>query len=138
MVNNIQSFLSENFNVLETWSTMLVIKDDDQNQQFIHMFNSLMDKVESGEHSHKPLADMIKSAILKYEEKYEFEDIYPAEILRSLMKEHGHTQQYLENMGIAPRTVISNILNNRRSINLNQIKRLSKLYNINPAVFIEL
>ena len=133
---NLQNFISENQPVLETWTHLLHIKTDDQIDQLVEQYEVLMTKIQAGEEHLRGLADTIKTAILKYESKFEFEKLPADELLKSFMQDHNHTQKYLEDQGIASRTVISDVLNKKRKLNAGQIERLSKLYHVSPAVFI--
>lgn len=71
-------------------------------------------------------------------EKKEFESelnkIAPKDILEFLMEEHGLNQSDLSKE-LGGQSIVSNILNGKRSLNNSQISKLSKRFNVSPSVF---
>lgn len=60
----------------------------------------------------------------------------PAEVLASLMEEHGVSQYGLEKAGIADQSLLSKILSSKRGISRALAKRLGKRFQIEPSVFL--
>lgn len=56
--------------------------------------------------------------------------------LRFLMEEHGLTQSDFKNE-IGSQGVVSEIINGRRTLNLNHIKKLSERFKVSPETFID-
>ena len=59
----------------------------------------------------------------------------PREMLRFLMEENDLNQSYLPELG--SQGVVSEILSGKRTLNVGQISRLAKRFNVSPAVFVE-
>ena len=58
----------------------------------------------------------------------------PLETLKALMAEHGFRQSDLKEIG--SQGVMSEILKGKRSLNIRQVKALSKKFHVSPAVFL--
>ncbi|MBN2655941.1 MAG: helix-turn-helix domain-containing protein [Spirochaetales bacterium] len=113
----------------------LQIHNEKDNDREIEHLESLTERFEAGETDLEPLIDYLSSLIVDLEEKtYPLETADPVGILRHLMEQHGHRQSDLNDM--ASRTVISEILNGKRQLNLGHIRRLSQKYGVSPEVFI--
>ena len=78
----------------------------------------------------------LKILIQAYEnEKFKFKPVSAAEVLKDLMIRHDLKQKDLENE-IGAQAHVSRILSGDRELTVNQIKALSKRFNVNPSVFI--
>lgn len=98
--------------------------------------DELLDVVGDDEnHPLSGLIDRIGDVIATYDEAhYPIPNAAPHEILAFLMQQHGLTQSDLPE--VAGQSVISEILNGKRKLNLNHIKALSKRFDVPAAVFI--
>lgn len=99
---------------------------------------SVLDKLAAEE---KPTAEEEKYAqvLLTLIEAYEEEHhsipgASPAEVLRTLMDAHNLIQKDLASI-FGSESVVSDVLHNKRVINRNHIEKLSKRFNVSPAVF---
>jgi HTH-type transcriptional regulator/antitoxin HigA len=83
------------------------------------------------------LIDVISHMITMYDERknYQIQGIAGVDALRFLMDQHHLTQTDLPEIG--SQGVVSEILQNKRKLNVGQIKKLSKKFHVSPNTFIE-
>lgn len=78
---------------------------------------------------------LIAPLISAYEQKvHPLPDASPVEILRFLMEQHGLKQNDLAGE-LGGQSVVSDLLNGKRTLNVDQIKNLSARFHISPASF---
>ena len=104
--------------------------------KLVNLLDSLIDEVGNNEnHSLTSLMETIGSLIETYESQYINEiEGNPIDALNALMDEHGLKQSDLSEIG--SQGVVSEILSDKRQLNVRQIKMLSKRFKVSPAVFI--
>ncbi len=113
----------------------LQIHSEEEHDKAVEHLLGLTDRFETGEHELEPVIDYITSLISAFEDAhYPIQDVSPVEILKHLMENHGHTQGDLTD--VAPRSVINEILNGKRSLNLRHIRKLAEKYGTSPNLFI--
>ncbi len=98
--------------------------------------DTLIDEV--GENESHPLASLMET-IGNLVESYEARNLpeitgEPIQTLKSLMDEHGLNQSDLKEIG--SQGIVSEILSGKRQLNLRQVKMLSAIFNVSPAVFL--
>ena len=85
-----------------------------------------------------PLFELVVSVVDKYEISIEpelaIEEEDPVAVIRVLMDQHGLRQSELPEIG--SQGVVSEILNGRRQLNVNQIKALSERFNVPSNLFV--
>ena len=123
----------------KTWPAVeqyLSIHTKQDYENAIFALNRLLDVV--GDNEKHPLFGFIEIlgiVIENYEtQHHSWDDVSGVEALKSLMEEHDLKQDDLSEIG--SQGVVSEILNGKRQLNINQIKKLSERFNVNPAVFI--
>jgi HTH-type transcriptional regulator/antitoxin HigA len=125
--------------IAKVWPTVQNVFSVPHNDTDYNKLVSLLDGVidEVGENENHPLASLMESLGLlveTYEENHVKEpEGNPIEILKVLMAEHGFKQTDLSEIG--SQGVVSEILKEKRSLNIRQIKALSKKFHVSPAVF---
>ncbi len=105
-------------------------------EQLVNLLDELVDVVR-GDESH-PLAKMM-DVVGVLVENYEDEHIplpaaEPVAVLRHFMQEYNLRQTDLPELG--SQGVVSEILHGKRTLNLRQVKALSRRFNVPVAVFI--
>ena len=104
--------------------------------KLVNLLDSLIDEV--GNNENHPLASLMEtigSLIETYESQYVNQmKSDPVDTLKFLMMEHDLKQSDLSDIG--SQGVVSEILSGKRQLNIRQIKTLSKLFGVSPAVFI--
>jgi HTH-type transcriptional regulator/antitoxin HigA len=104
--------------------------------RLVNLLDSLIDEVGNSEnHPLTSLMETIGSLIETYESQYINEiEGNPIDALKTLMKGHDLKQSDLSKIG--SQGVISEILSGKRQLNVRQIKMLSNLFKVSPAVFV--
>ena len=122
-----------------SWSSispLLVIHNEEELDSATNHLNELLDEI--GDHEEHPLyslLDTLGTLIHAYEqEHYPISDAGGVEVLRFLMQEHELTQSNLPEIG--SQGVVSEILNDKRELNVRQIRDLAKRFNVSAAVFV--
>ena len=112
-------------------------KNDAEYDLLVDRLDKLLDIVgEKDSHPLMGLIDILSNIISSYDEKhFEISDLKGVNALKYLMELHHLKQADLYEIG--SQGVISEILNEKRKLNLRQIKILSDLFNVNPATFFD-
>lgn len=123
----------------KTWPTVeqyLSIHTKQDYENAIIVLNHLLDEV--GDNKDHPLFGFIEIlgiVIENYEtEHHDWEDASGVDVLKYLMEEHNLNQTDLSEIG--SQGVVSEILNGKRQLNVNQIKKLGERFHVKPAVFL--
>lgn len=112
----------------------LVIYNDNDLETMADYAETLADRIEDGNQEIEPLFDYVTEQIVKYEKSTSIPvKVSGPQVLRFLMDQHNHKLKELE--GIGPKSVWSEILNEKRQLNKNHITKLAEKYNVSPAVF---
>jgi len=102
------------------------------------ILDKLLDIVGADEnHELMGLIDVISHMIAIYDEQenYEIKSVSGIQALKFLMNQHHLTQSNLPEIG--SQGVVSEILQGKRKLNINQIKKLSKRFHVSPNTFID-
>jgi len=99
----------------------------------------IMDELADMAAGHNDIVMVFVNAIADRIEEYEEQHLEipkptPSEVLAELMRIKGVKQKDLGE--IAPQSVISELLNNKREMNIEHIKRLSEFFNVPVTMFI--
>ena len=135
---NMHQQLSE---AIKYWNHIAPIVKYPKNKKEFNELVSQLDELleivgDNEEHRLMGLVDTLSNLIASYEEQYsKASNIKGAAALKLLMNTHHLTQADLSE--IASQGVISEILNEKRALNVRQIKLLSKKFNVNPSTFID-
>ena len=114
-----------------------VIKTEEENDRALEIVLGLMKKGDKRSPEETRLLDQIVTLIEDFEEKaYPMgESVVPADILRSLMKEHELKQADM--LGIfGSQGVVSQVLNGKREISKAQARRLAERFRLSVDIFI--
>ena len=105
-------------------------------QALVETLDSLIDEIgDNDAHQLAPVMETVGKLIENYENQtYIMEDAPPVEILKYLMREHGLKQSDLKEVG--SQGIVSEILAGKRTLNIEQIKKVSKRFHVSPLVFI--
>lgn len=115
---------------------LLTIRNEREYNTAVKRLNELLDEIGDNEkHPLYSLLDTLGTLIHVYEEEhYPIPDATGADMLRFLMDEHGLTQSDLPEVG--SQGVVSEILNNKRELNVRQIRLLAQRFKVSTAVFL--
>jgi HTH-type transcriptional regulator/antitoxin HigA len=111
------------------------VKDEETAIQAGETVERLDELIGEGRSELEYLSEYVLEQIQKYEASLPKEKLEPAEILTYLMEEHGHRQVDLTDL--APKSVISAVLNGKREMSKNLIRGLARKYSVNPSVFLK-
>ena len=123
----------------KTWPVVerhLSIHNKHDHEQAITVLNRLLDEV--GDNEKHPLysfLEVLGIVIENYEaEHYTWAEASGVNVLKYLIQEHNLNQQDL--LEIGSQGVVSEILNGKRQLNVNQIRKLGARFHVSPAVFL--
>ena len=125
--------------IAKVWSTVQDVFSVPHSEKEFQKLVSLLDGVtdEVGENESHPLASLMEtlgSLVETYEASHVVEPVgSPIDALKNLMAEHGMRQSDLKAIG--SQGVVSEILQEKRSLNIRQVKALSEIFHVSPAVF---
>ena len=112
------------------------IRDEEQYRNMSEFVESIVEFLPDNEN--EPLwglVEIIADQIKKYEIRhYPSTEVSGADMLRFLMEQHGLKQSDLTEIG--GQSVVSEILSGKRSLNVRQIRALSKRFGVSPAAFV--
>lgn len=115
---------------------LLSIRNEREYNAAVKRLNELLD--ETGDNEKHPLyslLDTLGTLIEVYEDEHHpIPEASGAEVLRFLMDEHGLTQSDLPEVG--SQGVVSEILNDKRKLNVRQIRKLAERFRVSTAVFV--
>jgi len=102
----------------------------------VDIMDDLIDEVgENENHELAPMMETIGKLIENYEEQhFQQKESNPIDTLKYLMQEHGLNQSDMHEIG--SQGVVSEILNGKRTLNVEQIKKISQRFHVSPVVFI--
>lgn len=127
-------------NISKVWPTIKAVfsvpHSEKEYQALVKTLDSLIDEVRNNEnHKLSPALETIGNLIENYEDReYQIKQATPVDALKYLMQEHGLKQSDLKEIG--SQGVVSEILAGKRSLNLEQIKKISNRFHVSPLVFI--
>ena len=96
---------------------LLELIGEDESNPLMSLVEILSDHIEAYDHEHRPMP--VASG---------------AEVLRTMMREHGLSQSDLP--GVGPQSVVSEILSGKRQLNLRQIRWLAERFGVLEQTFI--
>ena len=127
-------------NISKVWPTVKSIfsvpHTKHEYQALVNILDSLVDEVGNNQnHELAPVMETIGNLIENYEDReHTIKEASPVDVLRYLMQEHGLKQSDLKEIG--SQGVVSEILTGKRTLNLEQIKKISNRFQVSPVVFI--
>jgi len=125
----------------ESYPTLLseiqpeVVHDEAMNERFISILHDLDRRWDALTTDERRLHELLVLIIQDFEERtYKIRAATPIEVIEELMAANNLKNKDL--VGIFPtESVVSEVLNGKRSLTVDHIKRLSERFNVSPAVF---
>ena len=127
-------------NIEKIWPTIKSIfsvpHSEKEYNSLVGTLDILVDEVGNNQnHKLAPVMETIGNLIENYEDqKYKIKESSTVDTLKYLMHEHGLNQVDLKEIG--SQGVVSEILAGKRTLNIEQIKKISNKFNVSPLVFI--
>ena len=110
------------------------ITSERQHEQYLSVLDKLASKANPTSEEEK-YAKVLMTLIEAYEqEHHSIPDASPVEVLRALMDANNLRQKDLLPI-FGSESIVSEVLHKKRGLNKNHIEKLSKRFNISPAVF---
>lgn len=112
-----------------------VIHSEETNEQFISLLEDLDDRWDSLTPAERELHELVALLIEDFENRhYKLRSATPIKVIQELMEANGLKQKDL--VGIfETASVVSEVLNKKRELTKDHIKRLSDKFNVSPALF---
>jgi len=111
-----------------------VVHGEEQNEAYIKILEALVSK-ENLTPAEDKFAELLALLIEDFEAKhYQLGDSGPLDVIRHLMEENGLRQKDLVNV-FGTESIVSEVLNGKRTLTTDHIKRLSARFGVSPAVF---
>jgi HTH-type transcriptional regulator / antitoxin HigA len=111
-----------------------VIRTEAENEHYINALHVLEQK-RSLKREEKELADLLTLLIENFEEKrYQLPRATPRQALSFLMEQHALKQKDLVDI-FGARSIVSEVLNGKRELTKEQIRRLSQRFHVSPELF---
>jgi HTH-type transcriptional regulator/antitoxin HigA len=112
-----------------------VIRSEEQNEEYIAALYDLEQRHDEWSEAEAELADLLTLLIEDFEEKnYQLPKASPLEVIAFLMEQHGLKQKDLADVFGTP-SIVSEVMNGKRELNKEQIRRLSERFRVSPEIF---
>ena len=126
--------------VKKSWPVVenfLLIHTKQEYEHAVETLHRLLDEIGDNEnHRLYGLLEVLGTLIEHYEEEHlDIGSVSGRDALKYLMEEHHLHQNDLPEIG--SQGVVSEILNGKRQLNVNQIKKLSERFKVSPEVFFD-
>src|SRR5467141_3342468 len=110
------------------------ITSEHQYEQYVTVLDKLASKDDPTSEEEK-YAEVLMTLIEAYEEEHHYvPDVSPIEVLRTLMDANDLRQKDLAPI-FSSESIVSEILHKKRDLNKTHIEKLSKRFNVSPALF---
>jgi HTH-type transcriptional regulator / antitoxin HigA len=112
-----------------------VIRTEKENVAYTEILYELDQRGRALTPAEKEFAELLTLLVEDFEEKrYKLPRARPLDALRFLMEQHGLKQKDLAEVFGTP-SIVSEVLNGKREINKEHIKRLSERFEVSPEIF---
>jgi HTH-type transcriptional regulator/antitoxin HigA len=112
-----------------------VIRSERQNETYVEQLAALLRREETLTSAERELAGLLRLLIEDFEERnYALPRASPVETVMFLMDQHGLKQKDLNDVFGTP-SITSEVLNGKRELNKEQIRRLSARFKVSPELF---
>jgi len=112
-----------------------VIQTEEQSASYVEILRDLDHQSGRLSEAEKELAELLTVLIEDFEDKhYQLPRATPVGTLRFLMDQHGLLQKDLVDV-FGAASIVSEVLNGKRELNKDQIRRLSKRFHVSPELF---
>jgi HTH-type transcriptional regulator/antitoxin HigA len=111
-----------------------VIRGEPENRRLIEILERLTAQEHVTEAEEKLIALMTVLVENFENQNYPVLDVGPLDIIRHLMEEHNLRQKDLTDV-FGTESIVSDVLNGKRELNKEHIRRLSERFKVSPAVF---
>ena len=125
----------EEYSTLVGRSLPHVIRNERENEHYLRLLEALDAKLHPTP-AEKELADLLTVLIENFEgERYALKKATPIESLTELREAHGLKQKDLVDIFGSP-SIVSEVLNGKRRLTTEHIRRLSERFHVSPELFV--
>ncbi|SFM18215.1 helix-turn-helix domain-containing protein [Rugamonas rubra] len=128
--------ITSRYQALSSLVPLHTIRNEEDYKGAVLALNQLLDA--GAANDGHPLADLVNALgnlVSDYDERhYPLEQVTPVAMICFLMEQHQLSQSDLPEIGA--QSVVSEVLNGKRELNVRQIKRLSERFNVPAGVFL--
>ena len=111
-----------------------VIRTEQENERYTHLLEEMERKLKLDE-DEREFAELLTVLIEKFEDThYQLRPSTPLEVIAELMDANGLRQKDLVDV-FGTESIVSEVLNGKRELNKDHIKRLSVRFNVSPELF---
>jgi HTH-type transcriptional regulator/antitoxin HigA len=112
-----------------------IIRSEEQNENYIQVLYELEQRRDGWGTEESELADLLTLLIEDFEDRnYELPKSSPLETIEFLMDQHGLKQKDLLDV-FGTRSIVSEVMNGKRELNKEHIRRLSERFHVSPELF---
>lgn len=113
-----------------------VIHSEEENKIYLAKLEEMNERWSSLTGAERDLYETIRLLVEDFEKKhYQIRGATPIEIIEALMEANGLKQKDLVGV-FETASVVSEVLNGKRQLTLDHIRRLSERFNVSPAIFL--
>lgn len=111
-----------------------IIRTEEENEEYIRILEE-MERRSSLDEAEKEFAELLTLLIENFEDKhYQLRPSTPLEAIAELMDANNLRQKDLADV-FGTESIVSEVLNGKRELNKEHIKRLSTRFNVSPELF---
>jgi HTH-type transcriptional regulator / antitoxin HigA len=126
--------ISTHYTALLTKTPPKIIRSEEENEYYIGVLEE-MERRGNLDDDEKDIAELLTVLIERFEdEHYQLRPSTPLEVVAELMEANGLRQKDLVDV-FGTESVVSEVLNGKRELNKDHIKRLSSRFNVSPELF---
>ena len=126
--------VSPTYAALLTRNPPRVIKTEEENEKYISILEEMERRTDLNE-DEKEFAELLTVLIEKFEDAhYELRPSTPLEVIAELMDANDLRQKDLVDV-FGTESIVSEVLNGKRELNKDHIKKLSARFNVSPELF---
>ena len=112
-----------------------VVRTEEQNEEYIAALYELEKRHKRWTKAEAEMADLLTLLIEDFEEKsYRLPKASPLQVIVFLMEQHSLKQKDLTDV-FGTSSIVSEVLNGKRELNKEQIRRLSQRFHVSPELF---
>ena len=136
MDSSVLAQITSHFQALSTFIPLRPIQTEDDYDKAVMALDQLLDAgAADEEHVLANLVHTLGLLISEYDDAhYPIEKVSPLAMLRFLMEQNNLTESSLPEIGTEG--IVSEVLSGKRELNIQQIKALSKRFNVPASVFV--
>jgi HTH-type transcriptional regulator / antitoxin HigA len=112
-----------------------IIRTEEENEHYIRALEELERRSESLSKEEREFADLLTLLVENFEDThYKLRPSTPLQVLAELMESNGLKQKDLIDV-FGTESVVSEVINGKRELNKDHIKKLSARFNVSPEIF---